>query len=186
MVEDWIQRWRSVGDEAAAEALYNHYHLRLFRLAFGLLGNSHEAEDVLQETMKYALENIGRYDASRAHFGTWLQTIAVSRARDRQRRQKIMTNFLTRLFQQPQYDTAPSAERLVMQSQQHGVLIAAIQSLTPAQREVVLLRYWGNHSFPEISQIVGKSEGTVKSRLRLAHQQLQRLVDKPKQRGGSQ
>lgn len=177
MVEDWIQRWQTTKDEAAAEALYDYFYLRLFRLAFGLLGDAHEAEDVMQETMKYALENIGRYDANRAQFSTWLHTIAVSRVRDKQRRNMVASKFLARLFLQGKQTTNLSAENIAVQRQRSDSVRTAVQQLSLEQREVVVLRYWGNHTFAEISQIVGKSEGTIKSRLRLAHQQLQRLMD---------
>ncbi len=184
MVENWIERWRTVGDETAAEALYNHFHLRLFRLAYGLLGDRDDAEDVMQETLKYALEHIGRFDPTRAQFGSWLHTIAVSRARDKQRRKKTINKLVTQLWQRNGRRSAPSVETVVTQTQTCDSLISAVQTLPIAQREVVLLRYWSGYTFPEIGRIVGKSEGTVKSRLRLAHKQLQKIVDHPLQDGG--
>lgn len=175
MLEDWIERWR-LGEQTAATAIYDHFRASVFRLAYGMLGNQGDAEDVMQETLKHALVNIGRYDPQRAQFKTWLHTIAVSRVRDKQRRGVTQRNLFNRLWQREQPRTNPSSERIVTQKQTHDSLLAAVQKLPQKQREVVVLRYWGGHTFPEIGRIVGKSEGTVKSRLRLAHQQLRRQV----------
>lgn len=176
MIEDWIQCWQSEGDEAAAEALYDHFRLKLFRLAFGLLGDADEAEDVMQETLKYALENISRFNPSRGQFGTWLHTIAVNRARDKRRRNSTYRNMLARFGLNDKQEHHLSAEKIVSNRQQSDLLLEMVQTLPLEQREVVWLRYWAGHSFPEISRIVGKPEGTVKSRLRLAHQQLCKIV----------
>ena len=175
MVEDLILRWR-VGDEAAAAELYNQFRIPLFRLAYGLLGDQAEAEDVMQESLRYALAHIDRYDAERARFSTWLHTIAVSRARDCQRRNGRWQGLLARFAQLRLQQSVPSPELLLAQQEQRATVLGAVLSLPPPQREVVILRYWAGHSFPEIGQIVGRSEGTVKSRLRLAHNQLRRLL----------
>jgi DNA-directed RNA polymerase specialized sigma24 family protein len=49
-----------------------------------------------------------------------------------------------------------------------------VERLSPAVREVVVLRYWGGHTVPEIARIVGCPISTAQSRLRLAHQQMER------------
>jgi DNA-directed RNA polymerase specialized sigma24 family protein len=61
-----IQRWQA-GDERAAEALYNHHRERVFRLAYGLLGDPSDAEEAAQDALAYALNRIHRYDANRQH-----------------------------------------------------------------------------------------------------------------------
>ena len=59
MSEHLIQRWLQHGDEEAAEALYQAYHTRVYRLAYALLGNADEAEEVMQDVMVYALNRSG-------------------------------------------------------------------------------------------------------------------------------
>ena len=71
-----IVRWQG-GDEHAAEVLYSYHRDRTFRLAYGLLGNQDDAEEVAQDALAYALTNIDRYDPVRGSFGTWLHVIAV-------------------------------------------------------------------------------------------------------------
>ena len=59
-----VERWQA-GDERAAEALYNQHQGRVFRLAYGILNNQTDAEEVTQESLIYALTNIKRYDPVR-------------------------------------------------------------------------------------------------------------------------
>ncbi len=89
-----IQRWQG-GDERAAEAIYNYHREATFRLAYGLLGNTADAEEAAQDALTYALTHINHYDTQRASFATWLHTITVSRCRDRQRRRWLPTFSLT-------------------------------------------------------------------------------------------
>ena len=178
MIEQWVEQWRA-GDERAAESLYHYFSQRLFRLAYGLLGDSAEAEDVMQETLRYALMNIQKYNAQKGQFGTWVHTITVSRVRDKQRRNKTRLSYLTRLWQRDTGKSAESSEKTVIHSQNTERIHEAVQKLPPAQREIVVLRYWLGYSFPQISKILDIPEGTAKSRLRLAHKQLTGTIDFP-------
>ena len=110
-----IERWRN-GDQRAAEALYADHRTRVFRLAYGLLGNVQDAEEVAQDTLSYALINIARFDADRAQFSTWLHTIAVSRVRDRQRRKRFS---LTSLSQWLESGAEPVADAPAPELQRH-------------------------------------------------------------------
>ena len=84
-IEHWVVQWQA-GNEGAAEQLYNQFRVQTYRLAYGLLGNTHDAEEVMQDALQYALANIQKYDAQQAKFSTWLHTITISRARNRLRR----------------------------------------------------------------------------------------------------
>lgn len=85
-----IQDWQA-GEEEAAEALYNAHRSDVYRLAYALLGNAEDAEEVAQDALTYALVNIRHYAPERASFATWLHTITVSRCRDRQRRKRLVS-----------------------------------------------------------------------------------------------
>ena len=80
-----IERWQA-GDERAAEALYNQHRGATFGLAFALLDDAADAEEVAQDALTYALTHIDRYDRQKARFATWLHTITVSRCRNKRRR----------------------------------------------------------------------------------------------------
>jgi RNA polymerase sigma-70 factor (ECF subfamily) len=175
--EALIERWQN-GDERAAEALYNHYRERLFRLAYGLLGNPADAEEAAQDALTYALVNIHRYDPQRASFATWLHTIAVSRCRDRLRRRRwptlSLSAWLDRGGDAP--DPLPQPERQTIRAEAHGQVWEAVQALSRPLREAILLRYWANHTYHEMADILGCPIGTAQSRVRLAYQRLRILL----------
>jgi RNA polymerase sigma-70 factor (ECF subfamily) len=168
-----IQRWQG-GDERAAEAIYNHHREATFRLAYGLLGNAADAEEVTQDALAYALTHIQHYDSGRASFGTWLHTIAVSRCRDRQRRRWRPTFSLTQWLQQGQDapDPASTPERHAVQAETHSEVWQAVQNLSPQLREAILLRYWADHTYQEMAAILDCPLRTVQSRVRLAFDRL--------------
>ena len=176
-IEVLIERWRN-GDERAAEALYNQYRESIYRLAYALLNDGGDAEEVMQDAMTYALTNIRRFDPSRAQFRTWLHTITVSRCRDRQRRKRLpsvsLTAWLKRGHDLP--DSAPHPEHTVSRSEARSRVWQAIQTLKPALREAILLRYWAGHTYREMAEALGCPLPTAQSRVRLAYKQLRALL----------
>lgn len=177
MSEQLIQRWQR-GDETAAEALYEAHSGRVFRLAYALLGNRDDAEEVMQDTMIYALTRINRYDPRRAAFPTWLHTIAVSRCRDRGRRKRLPSISLGN-WKDGGGDVAASdygpEEATISQENQHEIW-QALDQLSPKLREAVVLRYWGNHTYQEMAQIMQCPLPTAQSRVRLAYERLRELL----------
>jgi RNA polymerase sigma-70 factor (ECF subfamily) len=172
-----IQRWQA-GDESAAEALYNHHRASVFRLAYGLLGEPADAEEVAQDALTYALVNINRYDPRRASFATWLHTITVSRCRDRYRRRRLPSLSLTAWLQRggDVADLAPGPERRAIQAETHGQIWEAVLALSQPLREAVLLRYWAGHTYREMADILGCPLPTAQSRVRLAYKQLRKIL----------
>lgn len=168
-----IERWQD-GDERAAETLYNHYRDSTFRLAYGLLGNADDAEEVAQDALTYALVNIHRYDPQRAGFATWLHTITVSRCRDRQRRKRLPSLSLTEWlgWGRDIPTPAPGPEHRAIEAETRGQVLEAVQSLSPPLREAILLRYWAGHTYREMADIMDCPVPTAQSRVRLAYEQL--------------
>src|SRR5690554_5354577 len=73
------------GDFSSFEVLMRRYNQRIFRIVRGLVGDDHEAEDVLQESYVRAFQNLDQF-AGRAKFSTWLIRIAVHEAIARRNR----------------------------------------------------------------------------------------------------
>ena len=178
MSEHLIQRWLTSGDENAAEALYKAHHVRVYRLAYGLLGDANEAEEVMQDVMAYSLTHIDRYDPQRAAFTTWLHAIAVSRCRDRQRRKRLPSVSLGIWMGDggdvPTSTVGPEGATISQESQDE--LWQALDHLSSKLREAVILRYWGGHTYQEMAQILGCPLPTAQSRVRLAYEQLRELL----------
>ncbi len=178
MSEHLIQRWLTRGDESAAEALYQAHHARVYRLAFGLLGDRDEAEEVMQDVMVYALTHLDRYEPRRAAFTTWLYTITVSRCRDRGRRKALPSVSLGGWLRNGG-DVASAAagpERAAIAREERHELWRALDQLSPKLREAVVLRYWGGHTYQEIAHILGCPLPTAQSRVRLAYERLRELL----------
>jgi RNA polymerase sigma-70 factor (ECF subfamily) len=168
-----IERWRT-GDERAAQALYDHFWDRAFWLAYGLLGNADDAEEVAQDTLYYALANIARFDPHRGSFSTWLHTIAVSRSRNKRRGLRLslvsLRDWLGWGSDVP--DSIPGQEKTIIRAETQSEVWEAVQDLSPHLREAILLRYWAGHTYREMADIMGCPVPTAQSRVRLAYQSL--------------
>ncbi|MBN1922232.1 MAG: RNA polymerase sigma factor [Anaerolineae bacterium] len=168
-----IQNWLA-GDERAAEALYHAHRDNIYRLAYTLLGNAEDAEEVAQDALTYALVNIRNYVPERASFATWLHTITVSRCRDRQRRKRLANFSLTEWlgWGRDITDPDPGPEAVTIASERRETLLQALQRLNPLLREALALRYWAGHTFREIADIMDCPLPTAQSRVRLGYEQL--------------
>jgi RNA polymerase sigma-70 factor (ECF subfamily) len=167
----------SAGDEAALAELYDRWSRTVYALIVHLVRDGDDAEDVLEETFWQAWRQASRYDASRAEVGTWLMTIARSRSLDRLRsRQRLREEPLTPLLTgvagaaDEAYGQDPSAH--VEMVERRTLVVSALRTLPPEQRQVLELAYFGGLSQAEIADRTGQPLGTVKTRTRLAAQKL--------------
>jgi RNA polymerase sigma-70 factor (ECF subfamily) len=172
-VDALIIRWQA-GDELAAEALYDCHHTPALRLAYGLLGDPTDAEEAAHDALVYILTHIDRYDPQRGNLSAWLHTVTVSRCRDRLRRRRLLQLPLVAWLRHGSdvADPGLTQERLVIQAETRDEIWQAIQNLAPRLREAIVLRYWAEHTYREIAQILGCPVPTAQSRVRLAYQRL--------------
>jgi RNA polymerase sigma-70 factor, ECF subfamily len=147
------------GSRDATEAIVARHWDDAYRIAFGILGDAHMAEDVTQEAMVSMLGALGRFDRRRK-FAPWLHRIVANRALDAVRARDRRAQ-LPRLV-------APSASD---RGSDPG-LMEALDSLPPDQRAVVVLRHVGGYGTNEIARMLGVRRGTVGSRLRRGLDQL--------------
>lgn len=174
-----IERWRA-GDERAAEMIYHQHREKTFRLAYGLLGNAEDAEEVAQDALAYALLHIHHFDDRRSQFTTWLYRITVSRSRDLLRKRRLPTFSLNSWMRERQSptDLRPGPEQRAEKREYQNSVWDALQKLPPALREAIILRHWGGHTFQEIAEITNCPMKTAQSRVRLAYQKLAHVLDK--------
>ena len=155
------------GEKALFEILVRRYNQRLYRVALGILGDDGEAEDVMQDAYVRAYTHLGQF-AGAARFATWLTRIAVYEALARARRRRRVVEIDA--MPEPKRETlAPSTERdpeeKAIGRDLLAVLEAAIRSLPPTYRPVVLLRDVEGLSTAEVAYGLGLSEPVVKTRL---------------------
>ena len=163
------------GDQASYQQLYEHFAAGLYRLCYGLLLNSQDAEDVAQEAFVYAFKNLDRFDPSRASFKTWLYTIAVSRCRNMYRRKRHPLLDLAQFFHlaAPRSETPEAA---LAHRNARDAVSEALASLSPRLREALVLRYGHNLTYREIADMMDCPQKTAESRVRLAHEKLREVL----------
>jgi RNA polymerase sigma-70 factor (ECF subfamily) len=157
------------GDDRAFGELIDRHAAGLFRLAFRLVGNSPDAEDVVQETLMGAFEHLGRF-RERSSVKTWLSRILVRQAaRCHRRRARKKVTALPEADIGGRRTFSEDADRRLDVSQ-------ALSTLSHAHREVVVLREFEGMSYAEMAEVIGVPRGTVESRLHRARQELGELL----------
>ena len=172
-----IERWRN-GDERAAEALYNTYRTDMLRLAWSIVQDGEAAEEIMQDAMTYALMNIHNYDENKSAFKTWLFTITVSRSRDFLRKKRpLLVNLADwlELGHQPEDQNHEKPESSAVRGETSQELWSAMQELPQKQREALILRFWGDCTYHEMSEILDAPLPTIQSRVRFGYQKLRKL-----------
>jgi RNA polymerase sigma-70 factor (sigma-E family) len=155
------------------EDLYRTHRMRLVRLALLLVDEPATAEDVVQEAFTGLHRNWGNLRDAAAAVG-YLRTAVVNGSRSVLRRRKT-----AREYNPPHAVNARSAESLAMLTAEHQSVVRALSQLPPRQREVLVLRYYGNLTEAEIAEAAGISKGTVKSTASRALEALQRVMNTP-------
>ena len=169
---DLVERARR-GEEAAAHEIVDRYARELFGLAFSMVGQAADAEDVLQETFAGAFRGLGSFEG-RCSLKTWLTRILVRQAaRCHRSRRTHRTLPLEELSEPAKAILAgrapsPSANDLDLRMD----LAAVLDTLSPDQREVIVLRELQGLSYQEIAEALDIPRGTVESRLFRARRQL--------------
>ncbi len=167
-------------DAAALTALAEAYSARLYGLLVRLTSSRVEAEDLVQETLLRVIRTIEDYD-HQGRFEAWLFRIAANLARDYRRRQR-RRGLSASLSSVESDEGGGSTERvdprvidgetMAMNEESHGRLAACLAGLTDADREILLLRHYGDLSFREIADLLGVPLGTALAR---AHRAVARL-----------
>lgn len=151
------------GDRKAYEALVRRYQDRVYRHLLHLTGSREEALELAQEAFIRAWQALPDWRPD-AQFGTWLMRIASNAALDVLRRRKVVTFVpLEEDYDRPAH--APGPEAALETRRRLQALDAALAQLTPAHREILLLREVDGLGYGELGEVLAIDEGTVKSRL---------------------
>ncbi|SOE07259.1 RNA polymerase sigma factor [Streptomyces sp. Ag109_G2-15] len=140
------------------EELYHHRRLSLVRLAVLLVDDLPTAEDVVQDAFTALFRRHGHRLGSLDDPEAYLRTSVVNAARSVLRRRRTV-----RAHTPEREGHAPAPEEDVLLHEDHREVLAALRTLTPRQREVLVLRYWSHLTEAEIAATLGLSRGTVKS-----------------------
>jgi len=171
------------GDSDAFRVLVERHSRPLYRLAYRLTGDSHSAEDVVQETLFRAYKQIKRFDG-RAAFGTWIHRIGVNCAldvvRSRQRRREAAPAATSEEedFQLSSLPAAgPSPERTAQSTQIRELLQKAMADLSDMERCAFTLRHHDGLGIEEISQALGVQPNAAKHSIFRALRKLRQALE---------
>jgi RNA polymerase sigma-70 factor (ECF subfamily) len=147
----------------------------IFRLAYLLLGDAHEAEDIAQDVFVRAFRALDTFDSTRP-LRPWLLRITTNLAHNRRRSVgRSMTMIKKAISASPEYSTG-LGER-TSQQWEAQTLWEAVRRLSTHEQEVVYLRYFLDLSEAEMSATLDVPPGTIKSRLHRAMRRLRAVVD---------
>lgn len=158
--QDLVERAQQ--DPLAFGALYERYVDRIYNYVYYRVGDHHDAEDLTARTFYRALAHIEQYVDRGAPFSAWLYRIAHNLVanwhRDRMRRRTIALDDAD--------VTAAGYESLQEQAEANEraeALRRAIRRLSPERQQLLILKFAEGLSNEEIGQIMGRSEGAIKS-----------------------
>ena len=155
------------GDPVAFSKLLESYQKPVYNLCYRMLGNAEDAEDASQETFLRAYKSMRRYDRGRS-FSTWLLSIAAHYCIDQIRKRRMTVVSIEDLPVPDLPDHALGLEATVGLKEQQRRVRALLETLDGIDRAAVIMYYWYDFSYAEISRSLSLSESAVKSRLHRA------------------
>jgi len=174
-----IKRAQS-GDSAALNEMLSAVRPRVVAVAFRLVKDADDAEDVVQDALTKVWRNLCRYEG-RSAFSTWLHRIVVNTALDhlRARRSGVVSSVRIRTGAEedgepvgPMSIDTTTPEELLGRAEVGQVVRGAMSTLSPSHREVLALRELDGESYQDIASLARCPVGTVMSRLHHARQRL--------------
>ena len=165
-------------DTSAFEQLVNKYQTRLYNLVYQLTNASPDSPDIVQEIFIKVYEKVSSFKGKSSVY-TWLYRLAVNTALDYlkkvKRKKVVAVENIEKDFLQRQDNAKTPFEKLRKKEVQDQVR-RAISKLPDKYRTVIMLREIEGASYREISQILGRSIGTIESRLFRARVLLQEYL----------
>src|SRR5579875_3077160 len=162
------------GVESDVELLFRRRWPRAYRAAVMIVQDHALAEDVAQEAFVAAIRRLDRFDRGRP-FAPWLGAIVSNRAID-----WLRTRAARREMADLPYErTAPPSAPIGRYSEE---VLAALSSLSPEHRTVVVMRYLLEYTPGEIARALALPRGTVNSRLRRGLDVLESHLQEPRPR----
>lgn len=158
------------GDRGAFDALYNRHVRYVAGVAYRLLGDDAELNDVLQETFLAALETLGTLRKPE-RVRSWLVGIAVRRVR-RRLRKRARGAFARRLFGSGAASVSDPEARADVDA-----LAEALQRIAPRYQVPWVLHHVEGETLPSVAALEGVSLATIKRRIARAEAEIRRTLD---------
>lgn len=157
------------GDASAFGELYERYRDAIYRFCLARTGTSHDAEDLTGDVFVKALQSIDRYQERGLPFAAFLYRIARNAAIDRARTLKQPLS-VDGLVKEPA--SKQNVEGEAASAVEKSILTVALTKLKSEHRDVVVMRFIEGYSALEVANVLGKTEGAIRT---LQHRALERL-----------
>lgn len=165
------------GDQDALKEIFNQYHRKVYRIAYGVVRQREDALDIVQEVFIKLFRSIKNFKG-KSNFYTYLYRMTLNTAIDHSR--KIKKYPLLSLNEDEGFQPSDVAEKrpdyIVSQKQLEEKVKWAMEKLPPDQRAVLIFREVEELSYQEIAEAMGCSIGTVMSRLHYGRKKIQELL----------
>jgi RNA polymerase sigma-70 factor (ECF subfamily) len=165
------------GNQAALREIYRRHGAAVWGLARRVTNDPHEAEEVSQMVFLNLWRSPERFDPGRGALRSWLLAQAHGRAVD-----LVRSEAARRRRQNREAELAAVPPSADVEAAVHAAALAddvrrAVDALPAAEREAVMLAYFGGRSYRETARLLGQPEGTVKSRIRSGLVTLRRTLE---------
>lgn len=165
------------GDRAAMAALVHQHADKAYRVAYAIVGNHHDAQDVVQDAFVRAFRTIHQIQDEQA-FSAWLLRIVANQGRDLLRRTGVNRRLVDRLTGEWSLSSELAPDQDLLRLEKSEQIRAAIDGLPPLQRAALVLYYSGEFTTNEVASMLKKPSGSVRRLLADAYKSLRRLLRK--------
>ena len=161
LAADTVLIAQAKSEPEAFGALYERYVNKIYSYIFYRTGNQADAEDLTAKTFYRAMQHMRHYEERGLPFSAWLYRIAHNLVanwhRDRGRRQMVSLDELYSLA------VGEGPEHAVERQERTNALLGVIRELPAERQELLILKFVEHLSNAEVGQIMGRSEGAIKS-----------------------
>jgi RNA polymerase sigma-70 factor (ECF subfamily) len=165
------------GDQEALKEIYDKYHRKVYRIAYGVVRQREDALDIVQEVFIKLFRSIKNFQG-RSHFYTYLYRMVMNTSIDHAR--KSGKKFASSLDEEGSFEPSDGAEkgpeRVFLQKELEERVKRAMDKLPAEQKAALIFRNMEGLSYQEMAEAMGCSIGTVMSRLHYGRKKMQELL----------
>ena len=177
------------GDMQSFEELMYQYEKKVYNVALRVFKNPEDAKDISQDVFIKIYKNLDKFD-NKSSFSTWIYRITTNTCIDELRKRKGKetvsidndNEYDEGRFKREFADNEPTPEEKVISKEGESEIIKSMNTLSDEHRTIIVMRDIEGLSYTEISEIIGVSIGTVKSRISRARLQLKNIILKREQK----
>lgn len=176
--EEWaaLVRAAAAGDQSALHGLYERARRPVFTLAVRITGSRESAEEVTLDVFLDIWRRAWSYDPANGTVLGWIMNQARSRAIDRVRYETRMKRVDPRADDPEEADAGLDPRELLEIKQQGSSVRAALEALTPDERNAIESAYFAGRTHSEVAEQLNEPLGTVKTRIRSALRKLRQAI----------